>query len=119
MNVIEIVKALRQYRIRFGTEAFMHADVARVLNQLDQLHVCEEPLSAADRIDFYLPDTHCGIECKVAGGPSEVLAQLLRYANSPSIEHLILVTSRRTHQFEQTTLAGKPFAVVYCGAGGI
>ena len=108
----DIADHLREFRIRFGTEAVMQSDVALALCNRA---AAEHRLSDRDRIDFYLPTLRIGVECKVAGGPTDVLSQLLRYAASPEIDGLILVTRRRSHCFTERALGGKPLRIVYVG----
>lgn len=111
----QLTAALQGYRIRFGTEALMQRDVGEALAASGYLATPELPLTARDRIDFYVSELQIGVECKVGGGPSAVLAQLLRYAASSEIDGLILVTRRRAHLFPEQQLGGKPLRIVYVG----
>jgi hypothetical protein len=73
----------------------------------------ESWLSGDDRIDF-LCETGVGIECKSRGGRTGVLRQLSRYAASPDIASLVLVTTRLQHRGMPAALGGKPILVACC-----
>jgi len=53
-------------------------------------------LQARDRIDFIVGTV--GIEVKIKGSYTQVASQLLRYAESELVTHLILVTTRASHR---------------------
>ena len=74
-----------------------------------------EYINGSDRIDFLVTDGDQGIalECKIKGGPTAVLEQLLRYADLPEVDAVLLVTSRHTHRFDCETLNGKPFSIAW------
>lgn len=107
----EIIELLMSHRLRFGTELQLQDDVEAVLSSARILFDREKRLGG-DPIDF-LTLHGIGIECKVAGSPSAVLEQLVRYAQSPQVQSLILVTSRHTHRFSCEEIGGKPFRVVW------
>ncbi len=60
-------------------------------------------------IDFLVGGV--GIEVKMAGSTPAVTRQILRYLESPRIEALLLVTTRRQHAVLAGTRLGKPVAV--------
>lgn len=74
---------------------------------------------AFGRLDLFIPSGDAGdpgvaIELKADGGPSTVLRQLLRYADSPEVGALLLVTSRAALRGGlPATLNDKPLRV-YC-----
>lgn len=107
----DLAQHLRSYRFRFGSEKDLQDDVEMALTEAGITFSREVPL-AGDRIDFLCADG-IGIECKIAGGPSVVLEQLLRYAKCPEVQALILLTSRHTHRFQATEIGGKPLIVVW------
>ena len=71
-------------------------------------------LAPTDRIDFLLGGV--GIEVKVDGSTAQILRQLRRYASSPQIEHLVLVTNRARHRSLPAVIGGKPLRVVHINA---
>ena len=115
MTALEITGLLRRHRIPFGTEQDMQDAVQAILNRNHVQHAREVLLSAKDRIDFLSDGSHVGIECKVSGSRSAVLAQLVRYAEHAQVTALILVTSRHTHRFACDEINGKPLFVVWVG----
>ena len=114
-----IMSAVLFHRLRFGTEADLHDDVARLLTNLGIHFVRELRLTAEERIDFYLPDSMIGIECKVDGGPTAVASQLLRYAESKDIAELLLITSKRSHMLSVDELSGKPVRCLWIGGSSL
>lgn len=110
MSHSKLVELLISHTVRFGTEQQLQNDVETILTAAGLAFTREHPL-AGDRIDFLCGTV--GIECKVGGGPSAVIEQLLRYAGFPEVESLIFVTSRHTHRFRVRELSGKPFGVVW------
>lgn len=68
----------------------------------------EVGLSQRDRIDFLVHGT-VGIELKVSACAAGVLRQLMRYAASPRVEELLLLSFRRSVLAQLPgTLQGKP-----------
>ena len=65
------------------------------------------PATARGRIDF-LTDNGAGIEVKVAGSLAAATRQLLRYAHSPDVRALLLVTTVAAHRGIPQVLAGVP-----------
>jgi len=109
-----IDRLLSSWRIRYGTELHMQDDVEHVLRQAGIANTREAPLGQG-RIDFLTSDG-VGIECKIDGGPTAVLAQLLRYASFEQVNGLVLVSSRPGHRFRVSELAGKPLRIVWAAA---
>lgn len=107
----DLARRLENYRFRFGNEKDLQDGVALALFHEDVLFTREQKLARSGTIDFLVG--RIGIECKVDGGASAVLAQLQRYALTTELDALILVTSRHTHRFETTVIGGKPFRVVW------
>jgi hypothetical protein len=111
-NIPDIVHLLAQYHFAAASEAELHQAVAQALRESAVPFEPEWPLSARDRIDFYCRESLLGIECKIDGSPSQVMRQLLRYAESGAIQALVLVTTRNKHRAIPQTLGGKPVYVV-------
>lgn len=107
-----VAEFLSQYAFACSSEAVLQLAVQEALKAGGVPAERERPLSSRDRIDLYLPDDRIGIECKIDGSLAAVIGQLLRYAESPAIEALILVTSRSRHRAIPVELGGKPVFVV-------
>lgn len=115
-----VVATIRTARIRYVSEHELQAGLAQVL-AIAGLDVQEEVrLNDRDRIDLLVQRDdlapRVGVEVKVAGAPRDVDRQLARYAESPMVDALVLVTNRARHR-PPATLAGKPVATVFLGAG--
>lgn len=108
-----LLAKLSQYEYPLGSELALQNHVEEVLKAEGVAYKREHRFSATDRIDFLA--TEIGIECKVKGGPSDVLSQLLRYADRPEVSSVILLTTRHTHRFPMQELRGKPFRVLWVG----
>lgn len=117
-----IARALRGVRYRGGDESRLHGAVAELLKSKEVAFAREVRLGDKnrDRIDFTALD-RIGIECKVAGSCTEVVSQLLRYAEAQELDAIVLVTSHASLRKlgSRRTLAGKPFYVVYVGFAGL
>lgn len=111
MNVHELSTLLNSYRLRYGTERQLQDDVERAL-EAERIPFIRECRTFTGPIDF-LVEGAIGVECKIAGGASQVLPQLLRYAAEPNIGGIVLVTSRPTHRFSVETLGGVPFRTLW------
>lgn len=109
--MIKVAKLLRNAIIPHGTEKAMQDAIERLLTAAGIAHQREYQIGKGF-IDFRTVAEGIGIECKVDGGPSLVLPQLMRYAECPDIHGVILATTRRTHRFATEVLRDKPFGVV-------
>lgn len=104
-----LTAALQRHPPRAANEAELQAILWDHLQAIDRRTVREHVLTRADRIDFLLG--RVGIEVKVKGSSADVTRQLWRYADSPQIDGLLLVTTRREHRRvigESVTFTGKP-----------
>lgn len=110
-EMITVAKLLRGAIIPIGTEKAMQDEIERLLLAAGIAHKREYQIGSGF-IDFRTLTEGIGIECKVDGGPSLVLPQLMRYAECPDINGLILATTRRTHRWATDVLRDKPFGVV-------
>lgn len=88
-----LVTILRQHRFHFQHEKDLQDGIAQVLSEKKVWFEREREIAPGCKIDF-LVSALVGIEVKVDGSPSAVTRQLYRYARSPVIHDLILVTSR-------------------------
>ena len=68
-----------------------------------------EVVAGADRFDFAAEGLV--VEVKVAGSPATVLRQLLRYADRPDVEGLVLVSTKASLGAVPAEMMGKPVAV--------
>lgn len=105
------IASLQAYRMPVGSEADFQVAVAEVLTRGNYTYSREHDLGDAGRIDFFLPAVGLGLELKVQGSPSDVARQLLRYAQSPEIAALVLITGRARLGALPPTLNGKPLFV--------
>jgi ribulose-5-phosphate 4-epimerase/fuculose-1-phosphate aldolase len=113
-----LAELLSEYRYVIGNESDFQEGVSRVLERNHWLFYREHDLGRTfGRIDFFLPDAKVGIELKVQGSPTAVLRQLHRYALSPKIHALILVTGRSRLAGVPQTLNGKPVLAVAIWSG--
>jgi hypothetical protein len=104
-------------RYSYTHEIELHRGIGQVLADAGEVTDREVILGPRDRIDFLLPDG-VGIEVKVAGQAGDVLRQLVRYAASPRVAGLLLVTTRRRHvQGLPTAVAGKPLCPLLLRGG--
>lgn len=114
MSVVdELREALKTTRFTYSEEDQLQEGLAEVLTARGLDVRREVRLNSRDRIDLLVGRT--GIEVKIAGRPVSVLQQLGRYAESPELDELVLVTSKVRHQAPDE-LNGKPVTVI-CLAG--
>lgn len=106
--------------IPVGTERAMQQAVGQVLRDAGVPFEPERRLAPRDRIDFLL-GSGIGIETKIGGSYIEVASQLLRYAESPLVTGLILVTNRASHRQLDNLPNEKhiPIRVYFVGFNGI
>lgn len=115
MKPIEsLLQVLLGYSYRYANELELQDGVQDVLKQAGYTFR-REYIAGQDRIDFLVnaDGVTVALECKIKGGPTTVLEQLLRYANQPEIDSVLLVTSRHTHRFNCDTLNDKPFMIAW------
>lgn len=120
MHAQALAETLGRYRLSTGNEAVYQRALGQLLTHLGIGFEAECDLGPDHgRIDFYLPSTEVGIELKVQGSPSGVTAQLARYATSPKIRELVLLTGRARLGQLPARLCGKPLIVVATWRGGL
>lgn len=103
-------------RYRQGREDKLHEDLAGVLTRKAYDFAREVSLTPRDRIDF-LVEGGIGIECKARASKRPIFRQLQRYAESPAIDALILVTG--TAMGLPAALNGKPVFYVSLGRASL
>ena len=91
MTAIELARFLESFRYSADSEASLQQGVAESLARAGVEFEREVELVPGDRIDFLAGNV--GLEVKVKGGLSEVTRQLHRYARSPRVAELLLVTN--------------------------
>lgn len=107
-----VARLISSHRYAFGDEKALQAVMAQLFERHGVVFEREKPLLGGP-IDFFLTESSIGIEVKVQGSPSKVSEQLLRYANCPELNGILLVTSKSSvAKFIPPFLAGKPSGVV-------
>lgn len=109
----ELIKLLSETQFRCDSEERLQVDIERLLILERIEHQREFRLNKRDRIDFYFESIKLGLECKIKGSLTPVMAQLLRYAEDERIETLLLVTTRAAIADMPDTLGGKRVIVVH------
>ncbi len=119
-DLTELCILLQKYKGLVTPEKEVQDEIERMLRASDDfcpVFSREKWLSGGDfgRIDFYIETSlrlGIGIEVKVGGSSNDVNTQLWRYAQSPEIESLILVTTRQKLSPTYTELLTKPVRCV-------
>lgn len=108
-----VVSAISRYKFAQVPEDEIQIAIMRTLVDGSVPFEREVILSDRDRIDF-IAHVDIGIEVKVGGGTTSVLRQLARYAESPLVSALLLVTTLNRHQMP-AILNEKPLMTLYVG----
>jgi hypothetical protein len=95
---------------RPGPETVLAEDVRAALIKAGENAMREVPLTRG-RVDLRVGGT--AIELKVKGTAEKVEAQLLRYAEDPTVLDLVLVTTSAKLRAMPSTIGGKKLHVVY------
>lgn len=116
-DVADVVAALRAPRYACRDEAGLQIQIQGALSAAGIESLREHRLSDRDRVDFFVRDAALGagiaIEAKVAGTIAGVMQQLARYAESPDVHDVVLVTTRGSHRvLDGAVVAGKTVHVV-------
>lgn len=102
---------LSRTRFRVHNEADLQRAIAHVFDGEGITFEREVTLSEGDRVDFLVGTI--GVELKVDGSLSSVTRQLHRYAASPLVSELLLVTTRMRHRNMPGSFNGKAITVVH------
>lgn len=114
----EVTRLVESHRFTEPGESALQAAIARLLREAGIPSEREHGLGPGCRVDFFLPAPGLAVEVKVAGSPSGVVRQLLRYAERESVRAIVLVTTRRSMAAKMPrTLLGKPLACALAQAG--
>ena len=118
-STASIIDVLAQARLsEFADELRLQDAIERVLKGAEHAYEREVVLAPGDRIDFLVGNI--GIEVKVEGSPTEVVRQLIRYADSPRVARLVLVTARaRLAARVPASINGKPIATIATWRAGL
>jgi len=118
MTTLALCQKLQATKFVFSNEIELHLGIAQLLDGLGVHYQTEVIMTPEDRIDFLLNldnEEKVGLEAKVDGSLASVTRQLWRYADSPLIDTLLLVTTRSKHRVQPAEMNGKPiFVVVLC-----
>jgi hypothetical protein len=106
---IQLVRLLEGAHYHTTKEDTFQQEVAEVLATHGVEFEREFRLSGGDRVDFLVG--RVAIEMKIKGGINAVLRQLQRYAQSPLVDEIILLTSRTRLCSMPKTLSDKPIHV--------
>lgn len=121
MTVLEVRDVIESHRYAFANEAELQAGLAEVFTRAEVPFEREVNLDKVregfrlllGRVDFLVADS-IALEVKVDGSSLQASRQLYRYAESPRVRGLVLVTSRGRHRTVISalrTVGGKPFVV--------
>ena len=119
MKTADICLALYNTKYHYHSEKELQHGVGQVLSGLNLVFKPEYSLAPRDRIDFLITDdSGIGIECKSddsKGGTSlaSVTRQLMRYAQSPLVRELVLLTTMSKHKNLPEVMNGKPLYIVH------
>lgn len=105
-----VISTLRRLIAPTGPEAHLSAAVRQSLRAAGMELEAEQALTKG-RVDFRVGST--AVELKVQGSAANVLRQLERYADDPSITDVVLVTTSAKHQRMPPSVGSKPLHVVY------
>jgi hypothetical protein len=105
-----VCAVVRGNRFRFVAEEELHLGLAAAFEVAGVPAEREVRLSTRDRIDFLAGGV--GVEVKVDGSAAQVERQLARYAQSPRLHSLVLVTNCVRHGKVARELNGKPVTVL-------
>lgn len=107
-----VCRLLGGFHFRFSCEADLQRGIYRVLHEAGYTFQREKHLSRKDRPDFLLQDG-VAVEVKIDGSLTNVMRQLSRYAELPSVSALVFVTSRATQALRvPKEFCAKPVRVV-------
>jgi len=115
MNSEETTKWLRAEfaarRLARTDERELQDAIEQMLSEHSLTFSREYRLSERDRPDFFLNGV--ALEVKMAGSAPQVMRQLWRYAESPEVERIVLVTTRSQLRTMPDAMMLKPVEVIY------
>lgn len=108
-----IALEIGKYNYRFTNEAELQSGIGDALHRAGCIFTRESRLTNKDRIDFLVHESDIGIEVKIGGSTTDLIAQVFRYTKSELIKGVIVVTSRARHRQIPPYINGKPVRVVH------
>jgi len=113
LRVRRVVGALTGFAAIVQDEDELSAAVRRLLDEAGLAYETEVRLGRDSRIDFLVDGV--GVELKVADSGAKLLRQLDRYAASPMLDALVVVTTSRRLARVPPRLRAKPIVAVCMG----
>lgn len=110
--VSQVLDLLAELRLPLEDEKRLQAELGEALESAGISFSREHELSPRDRVDFMLAG-NVAVECKLRAGKRQIYRQLRRYAESPRVSALLLITN--TAMGLPSTIEGKP--TYYCSLG--
>jgi len=117
VTATEIAETLRGYRFRYANEDDLQEAVREALERSGIAAVREARLDGRSRVDLLAG--RVAIETKIAGSRADLIRQLSRYARSPLVDEIVVVTNRARHLQIPDLIEGKHVEVVALLLGGL
>jgi hypothetical protein len=108
-----ISDAVRRSRYVYAQETELHLGLEAAMRAAGFEPVPEVKLNRRDRIDFLIG--RVGVEVKIKGTRDALHRQVLRYAESPLVDELLVITTVRAHRGLPAEIGGKPLSVLVIG----
>lgn len=112
-----VAEVLAPYRFRWAREDDLQRAIAGALAGAGLPLEREVALTRRDRVDLLVG--RVAVEVKIAGSARGVRRQLARYAGSPLVDEIVLVTARSAHTALAGVVGGKPVEVVSLAGAGL
>jgi hypothetical protein len=101
---------LAQFRFNYTSEAELQSGIQQALSASSYRVQREFRLEDLGRLDFLINDAIV-IETKIGGSAAELMRQVSRYAQSQSVQAVLVITSRASHVLPKS-FNGKPVMVL-------
>lgn len=108
-----VVETIKRARVDLSDEKRTQRDIAEVLEAHQIPHEREVKLSKKDIVDFMVGTVAVEVKLKTGTSKMDIYRQLQRYAESPKVSALILVTNLSMGLPE--TINGKPAYFISLG----
>jgi hypothetical protein len=108
-----IEAAVRRGRYSYSQETELHLGLEAAMRAAGLTPTPEVALNRRDRIDFLVG--RCGVEVKIKGTRDALHRQVMRYAESPLVDELLVITTVIAHRGLPATIGGKPLSVLVIG----
>jgi hypothetical protein len=113
MSVAAIRDAVRRGRYTYSQETELHLGLEAAMLAAGLVPSPEVALTPRDRIDFLVG--RIGVEVKIKGTRDALHRQVQRYAESPLVDELLVITTMHEHRGLPATVGGKPLSVLVIG----